>query len=352
MLGNFEAFGFISVGTGWQRYMGGTPTEIAEDGSFAGILGSVSSSAASGIPPEKGQDDFESFIEAFEIDVTKKFGERAKLRSDILFGRIASGAWVEGAGITVEQAYAAVTLSKAHNVELIFGRFGTPLGFEPFEPFNNDTISWSIASRSRVYPLIVTGAQLSAPITDNLDFFIAVANTLTTDTLIKTNDVPSGYATFRFTWGEESRQSSLAISPFIGAESDSNRHISFGADIFIVAWLTNNLLLGLEGDFRRDNGYGGPDTNYAIGLLDLRLNISDSSYGVIKYAYANQFEDGNGVLNLTGTKQQIHEISLGSGILITDYMKFKVESRFDIIVPAASKTQWVPGMAIGLEGAY
>lgn len=39
--GNFEMAGFFNAGFGWQKFAGGTPTEFASDGSYAGALGSL-----------------------------------------------------------------------------------------------------------------------------------------------------------------------------------------------------------------------------------------------------------------------------------------------------------------------
>lgn len=52
--GAFEMSGYFSAGMGWQRFSNAPITEWANDGSFAGILGSVLPGVATGGPPAAG----------------------------------------------------------------------------------------------------------------------------------------------------------------------------------------------------------------------------------------------------------------------------------------------------------
>ena len=350
--GGFEMSGFFSAGFGWQKFAGGPPTEWVNDGSFAGVLGSVVPEVATGVPPAQGEDVVEAFVEVFELDIAKQFGERANLAAHIWFGRPFSGSWVQAPGVEIEQAYATVKLSESHDVEFTLGRIGTPAGFEPYEPYSNDTISWSILSRANLYPYLVTGAQLSAALTESFWVYVMAANGCTNDTTFKINDLPSWLASFVFYWGPEEKESFFSITPFAGPESDSNRSWTFGMDTTVSAWLTDNFQLGFQGLFRRDDGAGGPNTDYASGLLNLHWDMTDKFFSFLRYAYANQFDDGNGFLNLTGAKQQIHEASIGGGYWIADGMKLKLEARFDAILPSAGENQWVPGVAMSLVSAF
>lgn len=347
---SFELSGFSNVGIGWQRFLKGSPTEIANDGSYSGVLGSLIPAVSTGIAPTRDDDAAMAFVEAFEIDIAKSVSDRAKLRIDLLFGRPASGSWTNGADI--EQAYGNFVLSEKHGIEFTLGRFGSPMGLEPFEPYNNDTIGWSILSRSKIYPATLTGAQISASPSDNITLYFAAGNGLTNDTTLKINDVPSGYASIAFTWGEEESGNNFLISPFFGPESDSNRHLTMGIDSVLSLNLGHSLMLGIEGDVRRDNGNGGPNTHYAGGIFNLRWNASEALYAVIKYSYLQQFDDGNGYLNLTGQKQRIHEMSLGTGYTVTEGMNLKFEGRMDIVQPAIGDKQLVPGVAMALATAF
>ncbi|MFA5812222.1 MAG: outer membrane beta-barrel protein [bacterium] len=351
VLGGFEMAGFLNAGFGWQRFSNDPITEFANDGSYAGVLGSVISNVGTGAAPAPGQDDVEAFMEVAELDITKTFGERATLRADLYFGRPLSGSWVPGTDI--EQAYLTVMLWKEHALEFTIGRFGTQAGFEAYEPYNLDTISWSLVTRANLYPFFVTGAQLSFDVTDYLSIYLAAGNGVINDTNVRIGDIPAGLASFVFYWGEEPKDSYIVLTPFIGPESGENRPLTYGADATFAAWLTNNFQLALEGVFHHDNAIaGGVNTNYLAGFMNLRWEMAEDWYGVLKYTYVNQLDAGNGVHNLTGAKQQIHEAGIGFGYNIADGMKLKWEGRVDIIAPKGGSMQWVPGTALALACAF
>ncbi len=351
--GDFSMAGYFNAGIGWQRFTGGTPTEFTNDCTTAGVLGSVIPDAINCTLPSKDQDNFEAFMEVFELDIAKAFGERASLVAHTLFGRSQSGSWLGTPGVDIEQAYATVMLWKAYDVQLAVGRIGTEAGFEEFEPYNNDTISWSILSNSNIYPAIITGAQISAQLTDNVALYLAVANNLTDDTTFKVNSTPSGMASLEFTWGDESAENYFVISPFGGPESNGDKPITFGVDATLSMWPVEDLQLGFETTYRIDYGIDdNPNTSYVSALLNLHWNMTDNFYTFLKYSYANQFDDGNGYFNLTGAKQQIHEMSLGLGYFIADGMKLKLETRLDAVDPSGFRAQWVPGVAMALASAF
>lgn len=348
IIGDFTMSAYLSTGVGWQHFSNAPITEWTNDGSFAGVLGSVLPNVATGVPPLPTEDIFMAFVEMAEIDIVRHFGERTRLRADLFFGRPFSGSWVGLPGIDIEQAFAAVMLSERYGIEFTLGRFITLVGFESTEPYFNDAISWSILSRSNIYPYFATGAQLSFGIADGVTLFAVVSNGVVGDTTARPNDVPAGLATLEVRWGEEDQESWFTLTPFIGPESGSNRHFSFGADAAFGIWATDRLQVGLDAVYHRDNSAGGENTDYAAGLLNLHYDFTERLFGFLRYTFARQFQGGNGVLNLTGAKQSIHEMSAGGGFQIVDGMKFKFEARTDAVVPAGSRTQWVPGVAMGL----
>ena len=351
LLDGFEMYGYLSAGAGWQRFSDASVTEWTNDGSFAGVLGSVIPNVQSGVVPEPKQDDAMAFVEMAELGIAKSFGDRASLRTDIWLGRPGSGSWVPF-GIEIEQAYATVTLSRKHDIEFWLGRFVTEAGFEEDSPYDNDSISWSILARSNLYPYYATGAQMIFGLWEGGRLYIGTSNSVINDWDLKANDMPGFYATLSVEWGDEEKGSWLTITPFYGPESGSNRHASYGVNSAGGIWVTPELQIGYDAVYHRDNGFGGPNTDYAAGLLNLHLDFTEETYGFARYAYAHQFEDGNGVLNLTGAKQQIHEWSIGGGHLIAEGIKFKFEARADAVMPSGGATQWTPGAAIGMVCAF
>lgn len=356
IIGDFEMDGFFSAGLGWQKFMRGDVTERANDWSFAGPLGELLSETPNESTPARGQDVAEAFVEVLEIDIAREFGERATLRGDIWFGRQNSGSWVRFVGMSVEQAYATVRLSDAHDIEFLVGRFVTLAGFESPESFNNDNIGWSIANRGSIYPTVATGAQLSIGAFDGGTFYLIAANNFSYDTVFKSVDFPSGAITFQYVWGDAPHKEYVVVTPHIGPESDQNRHLTFGGDITAVFWL-GDLQIGLQSDFRRDNAIDDPsasyqNTSYTAGMLDLHYDFTDRFYAYARYSFAKQFASGNGVYNLTGAKQMIHEASLGAGYYVADGVKLKFEGRVDTVVPDYSRTQVVPGVAFAITTAF
>lgn len=353
VLGGFEMSGFFNAGFGWQRFGGGPPTEFDYDGSYAGVLGSVVPDIAAGPGPAEGQDVLEAFMEVFELDITKTISDRATLRADLLFGRTQSGSWVNiPDGIEVEMGYATVVLLDSPRIDLTVGRIGTPVGFEPFEPYFNDTISWSVLTRAILYPYIVTGAQFMFEISDGVELFISAANNLLNDDIFDIDEFPSGLATFKFSWGEDDKESFFTVSSYLGPESGGRTPLSFGFDSTLIAWVTDSLQLGLQGDFRRDNGDTGPATSYAGGLMNLHWDMTEQFYGGVRFCFARQFDEGNGVINLTGAEQNIYESSLFAGYHLTDSVKLKFEARVDVIDPSVGETQIVPGAAMAFAAAF
>ena len=350
--GGFEMAGFFNAGFGWQRFGGGPTTEMDYDGSFAGVLGSVTQEVSTGALPVEGEDIVETFVEVFELDIIKQLTERTSLRADILFGRSQSGSWVIVPGINLEQAYATVRLSNSPVIDFTFGRIGTQAGFESFEPYFNDTISWSVLTRAVLYPYVITGAQLGIEFSDNVALVVAATSNLTNDTTPEFDEIPSCVATLKISWGNDASENYLALSPYFGPETGNRRPLTYGADATLVVWPSAKLQLGLEGLYRRDNGAGGPDTDYAGGLFNLHWDITESFFGGLRFSFARQFDDGNGIFNLTGAKQNIYESSLFAGYHIADGIKLKFEARLDSVDPSIGETQWVPGIAMAIAAAF
>jgi hypothetical protein len=342
--------GFVNAGLGWQHFSHDPVTEKAIDGSFAGPLGELIPDVQNNTIPTPGQDNFQFMVQLIELDIKKRFGDRAKLRADLQFGRVASGSSL--AGFYLEHAYLEVLLSKKYNVQLAIGRMGTMAGFEPYDDYYNDTISWSIIWRGLIAGGVVTGLRLSADFSDHFSFYFSLVNGFIRDEIPKVFKAPTVVTSFVINWGEQDKQSSFILTPFFGAESDSARHFTMGCDATLTWWFDEDWQLGLEGVYQRDNGNGGPNTDYLAGLMNLHWDVTERWYGVLKYVYANQFDLGNGVINLTGTKQQIHEMSLGGGYYIADSAKLKLEGRMDVVNPDAGSRQLVYGVATALAYAF
>ncbi len=360
--GDFSINGYINVATGWQHFSNDPVTEVAQDGSFPGPLGELIPDVQNGTTPRPGQDNFEFAVQVIELDMIKRFGDRAKVRADIQFGRAASGSSVgcfnPGGGapiacLSIEHAYADVTLSEEHNLKFTLGRFGLQAGFEPYEGYYNDTISWSILWRGLIELGVTTGAQLSMDINDHVSLYLAATNGFIRDVIPNFAHIPSLISSAVFTWGPADRQNNFVISAFGGSEANNNYDFYLGYDAYITWWFANDWELGLESTFQHHEGSDtGPSTTYVASLLNLHWDITTTLYGVLKYAHAWQSSAGNQFINLTGAHQHVHEISVGGAYYVADSAKIKFEWRTDIIDPAVGSTQAVYGAAAGFAYAF
>ncbi len=349
--GGFEMAGHVMAGTGYQHHNNQINSYAIRDGDTAygpGVMGKYQGQATAA-----STDYFGFFVDEVELDVMKSFGENIRLRADMDFGRVASSG-LGTAAFTLEQAYATANIPVGNGIEFLLGRFNTPIGFEAADVIDNYTISKSVLFGLR--PTNTTGAKLYYAFNDMVDMHFYVVNTLTQDSDVKVNDVPSLGMRLGFNWGDEG-ESTLGISPFFGPETRaSNKHFTFGGDVDLNWWVTEEFALGAEALFRRDNAFGAgvSNTEYLAGLLNLHYAFSDVWDGTLKYVYAKQFDNGNyapgGVLtnwnNLTGLEQGMHQIALAGGYAIADGAKVKMEGRFDIVNPAGLSKQYTYGVAM------
>ncbi len=366
--GGFEMAGHVNVGAGYQHFNNKIPTYFTDDGDvgyFAGPIGKYL-----GTFPNAKSDHFSFFVDEVELDIMKSFGENVRLRADLDFGRMASsGMYVNG--FNLEQAYATANIPVGNGIEFLIGRFNAPVGFEAVDMNDNDTISFSVL-RTGLRPTNMTGMKIYYPFSDLVDLHFYVVNTLYQDSNIKVNDVPSLGFRLGFNWGEEGTESTFGISGMFGPESNlSNKHFTYAGDIDVNWWITESFALGLEGLIVRSNAVTasqnvpaanvGQNTWYYGGLLNLHYVFSDVWDGTLRYAFALQKKFGPIVPNaagafpgpanqlglpkmdLTGTQQQIHQITLAGGYAIADGAKLKLEGRFDMIKPGVDATV-LPGV--------
>lgn len=340
--GGFEASGHVNAGMGYQHFTRNTPAAgyFTFDGDiayFAGPIGKYLSVAPAGF-----SDHFQLFVDEAELDLVKSFGENIRLRADLDFGRVASGS---GAAFVLEQAYATANIPLGNGIEFLLGRFNTPIGFEAVDINDNDTISKSVLATG-LRPSNTTGAKLYYAFSDLVDLHFYVVNSLTQDSSVKVNDVPSLGFRLGFNWGEEANASTFGMSGFFGPETRaSNKHFTFGGDVDFNWWITESFALGVEGLFRRDNAFGGLNTHYFAGLLNLHYVFSDVWDGTLKYAFAKQTKPTNLAAatlwtNLTGAQQTINQITLAGGYSIADGAKLKLEGRFDMVNPVGASNTW------------
>lgn len=359
--GGFEMAGHIVTGMGYQHQNNKTNTESENDGDYTTYAGPIGKYL--GTAPTTRSDHLSFFVDEIELDVMKSFGENVRLRADIDIARANSAAAIYPA-IVLEQAYATANIPIGNGMEFLLGRFNAPIGFESPDVADNDLISKTSLVRA-LRPANLTGAKIYYAFSDLVDLHFYAVNSLTRDSIVKINDMPSWGMRLGFNWGDEGMESTVGISGFFGPESRmSNKHFTFGGDLDFNWWVTESFAMGGEVLFRRDDKVTkttgvalGSNTEYMAGLLNLHYVFSDVWDGTLRYAFTKQFDNFSGLaavgtagttgypdpflgsglgalMDLTGVEQTIHEISLGGSYMIADGARFKLEGRFDIVKPS------------------
>ena len=382
-MGGFEVSGNIVAGAGWQhhRVKGVTTSTIARDvnGTIPGVIGAYST--ATTINPE---DEFKIFLDQFELDLAKPFGENIRIRGDLDFGsgtlnsgpRFVNGTGVGGQGsnIIVEQAYAAANLALGNGIEFLLGRFNAPIGFDKVDVIYNFTIS-----RSEIYralrPNTFTGAKAYYAFSDLVDWHVYASNngSLAYDNGgllpaggFQNTDIPAFGTRLGLNWGEEGKRSTVGLSGIEGQDHRNGKtHISFLGDIDWQWWIGDVFAFGGEGIYRqidttsfvvgqRKNG------KYYGGLANFHWLLSDVLNLNLRYAYTNDVNGPSnaGVLvvpvtsttgtpsqSLTGARQQIHEAALDGQYSVAEGAYLRIELGYSYIAPQFNESQQIFGAA-------
>lgn len=359
--GSFEAAGHVMTGFGYQHFTknynvtAGIPQYNPTDSdgiTYApGVMGKYLGSVPAGY-----SDHFSFFVDEVELDLMKSFGENIRLRADLDFMRQASsGAGIPAGGFILEQAYATANIPLGNGIEVLLGRFNTPVGFEAADVAENDTISKSIIVQG-LRPENTTGVKIYYPFSDLVDLHFYVVNSLFQDSDVKRADAPSLGFRLGFNWGADNQESTVGISGLWGPESRvSNVHYTYGADVDVNWWITESAALGLEALFTHANQLSvvpgvlnsGDFVTVLAGLANFHYLFNEIWDGTIKYVFAKQYKAVTGAgIGATGgyysdymgggIRQTVHQISLAGGYFFAEGAKFKIEGRLDFLRPGAS----------------
>ncbi len=344
--GGLEFSGNVSIVTGWQH----------DDSAALPTLGGEFDLMRGFRAPSR--DTFNFYLDQFELDLDKSFGDKIRLRADLDFGRALSGSTrttVEVplgspafalSNFMVEQAY--VTLG-AIGGEFAIGRFNAPVGYYVVDRAFNPTISFS-----NIYlyltPTNVTGAKMYWAFGDHYDLSVYLMNQMfdclqvggtclvgpNTGPFTADSAVPSWGMRFGFNWGEGETKSTLGIAYLGGPEQGTNDHFDYLIDLDFSIKATENLLIAGEGIYYQRNNLpsftGFPNAKFAGGLLLLDYALSDIWDIFFSYGYVHDFHG-----RITGADMQVHNFVLGAGYQITDGAKMKLEYRADLYLYASTQ---------------
>ncbi len=350
--GGIEFSGNTSILTGWQYDDGSAIPALG--GEFALIRGFRAPS----------RDTFNFYLDQFELDIDKSFGEKVRLRADLDFGRFLSGSGrsTEGANFVVEQAYLTVGVLGG---EFAIGRFNAPVGYYVVDRAFNPTISYSTIYQD-LTPTNITGAKLYWAFSDSIDFQAYIMNNMFDCLQLggpcltgprvpgggapnADSAIPSWGMRLGYNFGEDDTASTIGLSYMGGPEQGTNDHLDHLIDLDFAIKVTENLLVAGEGIYYQRNNlpvfFGLPNGKYMGGLIVLDWQASEIWDLFFSYGYVHDFQ---GVV--TGLDQQKQNFVVGFGYQITDGAKFKMEYRADLFQYASTQGAQAflaPAAAIG-----
>jgi hypothetical protein len=335
--GGFEASGHINTGFGFNT--------VGKDTIFSGAT--LGRDGWAGFANAVSDTEFGFILDEVELDLTKSFGENIKFRTDLDFNDASLGSTIGtvGGGVRLEQAYVTANIAAGNGIEMLFGRFNAPIGFESVDRNDNDTITRSSLFNFNVRPRTLTGVKWYYAFSDAVDMHFYLANNLRDGIAAFNADstiIPAIGTRIGYTWGEEGTEStfglSVAASPETPKAGKKLGILSYLGDLDWNIWLTDAFALGGEGIFRINSKNslvaGSTKTTLFGGVLNLHYVFSDVWDGTLKYALLRSNAGASPIdafdhPGLTIGKGMLHEVSLAGGYQITDGAKFKTEYRLD-----------------------
>jgi hypothetical protein len=360
--GGFEASGHLNAGFGYQYF--GKNDATYNNGGLASLVRDNWSNFK--ITPRNNQFNF--ILDEVQIDLSKTFGENIRFRADLAFGDSSIGSMMNG--INIKQAYATANIAVGNGIELLFGRFAAPIGYESINRNENNTITRSALYNFGIRPWTYTGFKVYYPFTDSFDWHIYAVNNMLDGALgtkvptagtsvaaynMNSDNVilPTFGTRLGYTWGEEGKESTVGLSGVFGANqrTDAGNYSKWGhwtylADLDWNIYATDAFSIGGEGIYRQDGGNkegtGSQKAKFMGAILDLNYAFSDVWDGTLKYAllWQNDYTNAGAMTIATNTtrgayapqnvgKGYFNEIGLCGGYQITDGAKFKAEYRLD-----------------------
>ena len=331
--GGLEISGHINAGMGYE-YMNNKPA--ANFGSYF---------SQEGMKPfrtslDKKQ-DFMFYLGDVMMAISKSFDNVAKLRAELVFGRIDS---YSNKNFSLGQAYAAFNIKK---VEALVGRFNAPMGSESPYINENDLPMHSLAY-TFLLPSYLTGVKGYYKFNDMVDLNIWAANDLR-DTFVMKGHVPA----FGTKVGLNIKKFKIDVAGAFSPEVDVDKYGKFTyiADLNVSYPVTKKLTLSTEGVYRYDTAPTGLDANkYYLGSGKANYKFSPKWDATVQYSFLKDAQglDGAASINTTpaapthiwgigtsamGVKGSMHQVALGGQYHLTDNAKVQGLYRLDVVNP-------------------
>jgi hypothetical protein len=297
------------------------PVSIAEGDTTLKLSGFVDAAYADAT----GSDGTFS-LDQVEIDIEKRLNEKLSLRAD--FNYLAS----DTAGLTfdniVEQGYITYALAVGNSLDLTFGKFNAPIGFELLDPVDMYQYSHALVFDNGL-PTNLTGLMGSYAVSDMVDAVLYIVNGWDDNTDNNNSKTVGGRIGITPMEGVN-----VGVSVISGPEVDNNindKRTVFDIDFTVTT--IENLTIGGEINTGKEKNQGTAtgetDSKWTGYLLMAHYDFTDI-YGVtVRYDYFN--DKGGARLNSGDTlkeKQKAYTIaptfSLGEGaVMIVEYRRLE-----------------------------
>ena len=333
-----EISGNVTVVSGWQR-PSKNATGFTSDGILAdGLVGATGFST----------DTFGFFVDQFELDLAKSFGENIRIRGDIDFtpNRVVESDVGAGGAVDVEQAYVTANIPAGNGIEFLIGKFNSGVGLDPIDRNELSTVSFSSVHRV-LLPHNLTGLRLGYDFSEatRLEFYLV--NDLADHVPNVSSDFPSGGFNVSYAWGDEGNKSWIKLNGAAGPEGATKKGVSFLGDLSGNFAVSDAFWIGAEGVYRQDDTAGaGDDAQFIGGQLKGRYAFSDVWDGTLRYSFiwdldssdiavglfpaANHLVANSGRTTGLGVSGTMHSLSLATSYQITDNARFTVEGAVDV----------------------
>lgn len=287
------------------------------------------------------QNQFLFYVGDVMLAASQNFNDKAKLRAELLFGRLDS---FSNKNVDIGQVYGTVNLNK---FEILMGRFIAPIGSESPYINENDLPTYSLGY-NYLLPHFLTGVKGYYKLNDMFDFHAWAANNLRDTTFDKSN-IPAFGANIGMNYDKFRFELSGAYSPEINATK-------YGKKTYLIDFNTkynvnDNLAFFVEGMYRYDSAFEGFDANkYYFALGKALYKFSDKWDSVLQYSFLRDAQGMTGAAlmngmpvgqmhiwgpgtSASGIQGDYHEVALGGSYHITDAAKIQGMYKLDIVKP-------------------
>ncbi len=240
-------------------------------------------------------------LDEVEADFVKEISTGISVRADLNFRNVDDDDGSLSTDDVLEQGYVTFRLPLARSIELTFGKFNAPIGFELLDPVDMYQFSHALVFNLGI-PTNVTGAMLAAQLASPVDLSIYLVNGW--DNISDNNKDKTMGGRIGFTPIENFN---FGISAIYGAEGDNeDGDQRFVLDLDATLNLSDSTLFGLEVNYGTEENLPtslpvpGRDVDW-FGLLLMAHHDFTSWLGAtLRYDF---FDDNDG--GRTGVVQQL-----------------------------------------------